>query len=86
MKNITETFRDGTVLITGSTGFVGKLLMEKLLKSCPLKNIAIIVRSKSGITAEERMADIYQQIVSIHLFTITMCILVNCKLYCVHTI
>lgn len=63
-KNITDTFRDGTVLITGSTGFLGKMLTEKLLRSCPLKKIAVLVRNKRGFTAEQRMTDIYQQIVS----------------------
>lgn len=65
MANITDTFMDGTVLITGSTGFLGKILTEKLLRSCSLKNIAVLVRSKNGFTAEQRMADVYKQVVSI---------------------
>lgn len=62
--NIADTFRDGTVLVTGGTGFLGKLLTEKLLRSCDVKNIAVLVRSKRGLTAEQRISTIYQQNVS----------------------
>ncbi|KAL4148043.1 hypothetical protein QTP88_002347 [Uroleucon formosanum] len=58
---IAETFRNGTFLVTGSTGFLGKVLLEKLLRSCPVKNIAILVRSKRGIDASQRVAGIYKQ-------------------------
>ncbi|XP_001948211.2 fatty acyl-CoA reductase wat [Acyrthosiphon pisum] len=58
---IAETFRNGTFLVTGSTGFLGKILTEKLLRSCPVKNIAILVRSKKGFDASQRVADIYKQ-------------------------
>ncbi|XP_015366451.1 PREDICTED: fatty acyl-CoA reductase 1-like [Diuraphis noxia] len=58
---IAETFRNGTFLITGSTGFLGKILTEKLLRSCPVKTIAILVRSKKGFNASQRVADIYKQ-------------------------
>lgn len=63
--NIVDTFRDGTVLITGGTGFLGKLLTEKLLNSCSVKNIAVLVRSKKGLTVSQRVADLYKQTVSI---------------------
>jgi len=61
---ISETFRNGIVLVTGSTGFLGKILTEKILRSCPVKKIAILVRSKKGLNANERVADIYKQAVS----------------------
>lgn len=61
---IPETFRNGTVLVTGSTGFLGKILVEKILRACPIKKIAIIVRNKKGINANQRVADIYKQAVS----------------------
>lgn len=60
-NSVMDTFRDGTVLITGGTGFLDKILTEKLLRSCPLKNIVLLVRSKIGLTVEQRMADIYKQ-------------------------
>lgn len=62
--SIAESFRHGTVLVTGSTGFLGKILIEKLLRSCLDTNIAILVRSKKGSDAHKRVADIYNQTVS----------------------
>jgi len=66
--SIAESFRDGTVFVTGSTGFLGKILTEKLLRSCSLKKIAILVRSKKGIDSSQRVADIYNESVSTFFF------------------
>lgn len=63
--SIPETFKNGTALITGCTGFVGKLLSEKLLRSCSMKYIAVIVRNKKGITPEKRAETTYGGVVSI---------------------
>lgn len=43
-----ENFLAGkSVLVSGGTGFVGKCLVEKLLRSCPsVKNIYILIRNK----------------------------------------
>jgi len=62
--SIAESFRDGTVFVTGSTGFLGKILTEKLLRSCSLKKIALFVRKKKGIDSSQRVADICNQSVS----------------------
>jgi len=59
--SIAETFTDGIVFVTGSTGFLGKVLIEKLLRSCSLKKIAILVRSKKGVDSAQRVAEIYNQ-------------------------
>lgn len=63
--SITETFKDGIVFITGSTGFLGKIPTEKLLRSCSVKNIAVLVRTKKGLTVNQRVEVIYEQSVSI---------------------
>lgn len=47
------------VLITGATGFIGKVLLEKLLRSCP--DVAVlycVIRPKKQQTVEERLAEI----------------------------
>eukprot|EP00102_Acyrthosiphon_pisum_P027140 XP_016664350.1 PREDICTED: fatty acyl-CoA reductase 1-like isoform X1 [Acyrthosiphon pisum] len=59
--SIADTFRNGTVFVTGSTGFLGKILTEKLLRSCDVKCIAILVRGKYGVPASERAANIFKQ-------------------------
>lgn len=63
-KNISDTFRNGTILVTGGTGFLGKILTEKLLRSCSVKNIALLVRSKKGISTDQRIENVYKQDVS----------------------
>ncbi|XP_011499623.1 PREDICTED: putative fatty acyl-CoA reductase CG5065 [Ceratosolen solmsi marchali] len=48
------------VLITGGTGFLGKIIIEKLLRSCPhLSAIYLIIRSKKGQDAHQRMDNIF---------------------------
>jgi alcohol-forming fatty acyl-CoA reductase len=62
--SITETFQNGTVFVTGCTGFLGKILTEKLLRTCDVKNIAILVRGKNGLTASQRAENMFKQSVS----------------------
>lgn len=46
------------VALTGVTGFVGKVLLESLLRSSPeLKTVYVIVRGKKGTDASERITD-----------------------------
>ena len=57
--SINQYYRDKDVLITGATGFVGKLLIEKLLYSCDrLNKIYCVIREKNGYSAEERLNEI----------------------------
>ncbi|XP_060849359.1 fatty acyl-CoA reductase wat-like [Rhopalosiphum padi] len=60
-SSVAGSFKNGVVLVTGSTGFLGKMLTEKLLRCCPVNRIAILVRSKKGFSASQRVADIYKQ-------------------------
>ncbi|KDR07123.1 fatty acyl-CoA reductase wat-like [Zootermopsis nevadensis] len=57
---IQEFYRGASVLITGETGFMGKVLVEKLLRSCPhLSSVYLLVRSKKGKDAESRLDDLF---------------------------
>lgn len=61
-----EFYRDRSVFITGGTGFLGKVLVEKLLRSCPeLKAIYLLIRPKSGQDVRARIQDFNQHIVRI---------------------
>lgn len=58
---VQEFFRDATIFLTGGTGFMGKILTEKLLRSCPhIKQIYLLVRNKKGKTSDERIKEIFQ--------------------------
>ncbi|XP_034946192.1 putative fatty acyl-CoA reductase CG5065 [Chelonus insularis] len=59
---IAEWFRNRHVLITGATGFMGKVLVSKLLSSCPdIEKIYLLVREKKGIDPQTRLQSIVQQ-------------------------
>ena len=56
---IQEFFRNKSIFITGATGFLGKTLIEKLLRSCnDLKKIYILIRPKKGKSSSERLNEI----------------------------
>jgi fatty acyl-CoA reductase len=44
-------YKDKTIFITGTTGFVGKVVLEKILRSLSdFKRIYIMVRPKKGMS------------------------------------
>lgn len=58
MVTIPEYYEGKNVLITGATGFMGKVLLEKLLRSCPgVKAAYVLVRPKAGQAPDARIAD-----------------------------
>lgn len=55
-----------SVFITGGTGFLGRLLIEKLLRSCPgISNIYLLVRPKKGKATHERAEEMFDEPVTI---------------------
>ncbi|XP_047049656.1 fatty acyl-CoA reductase 1-like [Lolium rigidum] len=53
---ITEYFKNKSVLITGSTGFLGKILVEKILRVQPdVKKIYLPVRAADAAAAKRRV-------------------------------
>ncbi|XP_069683843.1 putative fatty acyl-CoA reductase CG5065 [Periplaneta americana] len=56
MTVITDWYRDKTILVTGGTGFMGKVLLEKLLRSCPgVRRIYLLIRAKHGTEPSARI-------------------------------
>ncbi|XP_035219500.1 putative fatty acyl-CoA reductase CG5065 [Stegodyphus dumicola] len=48
-----------SVFITGATGFIGKVLLEKLLRSCPgIKYVYILMREKKGKEPRLRLEEL----------------------------
>uniref|UniRef100_A0A1B0ARC3 Fatty acyl-CoA reductase n=1 Tax=Glossina palpalis gambiensis TaxID=67801 RepID=A0A1B0ARC3_9MUSC len=53
---IPQFYAGRSVFITGGTGFMGKVLVEKLLRSCPdIKNIYLLIRPKRGQDVSDRL-------------------------------
>ncbi|XP_050358540.1 fatty acyl-CoA reductase 1-like [Nymphalis io] len=60
VPNIPEYYKGKTIFITGGSGFMGKVLIEKLLYSCTdLDRIYLLLRSKKNVAPEDRLAKIY---------------------------
>ena len=53
--SISEFYNGTSVFITGGTGFIGKLVVEKLLRSCSgIENIYLLIRSKKNVNIKDR--------------------------------
>ena len=77
--SIPEFYAGKNVFITGGTGFMGKVLIEKLLRSIPdVGSIYILIRPKRNKTIEDRKKDLLSSMVSP-----VMCYTVLCFAVCV---
>jgi fatty acyl-CoA reductase len=62
---VADYYKNKSIFVTGATGFLGKALIEKLLRSCyDLDKIYILVRPKKGKLPSERIDEIFSQEVS----------------------
>src|SRR3954447_5073125 len=52
---IAEALSGKRVLLTGVTGFVGEALLERILYDLPETNVVVLVRSRGGATATQRV-------------------------------
>ncbi|XP_054164907.1 putative fatty acyl-CoA reductase CG5065 isoform X2 [Oppia nitens] len=58
-SQIANFYKGRSVFITGATGFMGKVLVEKLLRSCSeVKNIYVLLRTKKGLNARSRLDEL----------------------------
>ncbi|XP_043486959.1 fatty acyl-CoA reductase wat-like [Polistes fuscatus] len=64
VESIEEFYNGQNIFITGGTGFMGKLLIEKLLRSCPgIKCIYILIRPKKGKEILQRGNELFEDTV-----------------------
>lgn len=55
-QTLAEFFEDSEIFVTGGSGVVGKALIEKLLRSCNVKRIYLLLRPRHQLNAEQRLA------------------------------
>lgn len=62
---ISQCFIGKTIFITGGSGFLGKVLIEKLLRKCPdIEKIYLLLRPKKGSSPKQRIETIFSSVVS----------------------
>ncbi|XP_025265588.1 putative fatty acyl-CoA reductase CG5065 isoform X3 [Camponotus floridanus] len=60
-SEIQSFYKDKIIFITGASGFMGKVLIEKLLYSCSdLNKIYILIRTKKSRSYDNRLEDIFK--------------------------
>ena len=63
---IKDFYNDKAILITGTTGFLGKVVLEKFFRSLPMvRRIYLLIRPKRGVDIMDRVK---KEILQTHCF------------------
>jgi hypothetical protein len=64
-NRVADMLAGRSILITGGTGFMGKVLLEKILRSCgDVDTIYLLIRNKKGKEPRQRVEEIFASPVS----------------------
>uniref|UniRef100_A0A182NV71 Fatty acyl-CoA reductase n=1 Tax=Anopheles dirus TaxID=7168 RepID=A0A182NV71_9DIPT len=61
--SVQEFYKDATILLTGGTGFIGKVLLEKMLRCFQVKTVFLLIRVKRNKTADERLEEVFEDVI-----------------------
>lgn len=64
MNPIEEFYKDSTILVSGPNGFLGSVLVEKLLRCFDVKKVFLLIRAKNNESIKERMENFLNRDVS----------------------
>ncbi|XP_063696570.1 fatty acyl-CoA reductase wat-like [Culicoides brevitarsis] len=56
-SEILDFYKDKSILLTGGSGFIGQIIIEKLLRCCDVKEIYLLIRAKKGKTWQGRVRE-----------------------------
>ena len=60
-NDVSDFYAGRSIFVTGASGFLGKVLIEKLLHDCPkIKNIYILLRTKGNTLAQTRLKQLLE--------------------------
>ncbi|KAL1492059.1 hypothetical protein ABEB36_012557 [Hypothenemus hampei] len=62
--SVIEFYKGKNVLLTGGTGYFGKMIIEKLLRTTEVANIYLIVRPKRDIVFDKRVTKMFEEQIS----------------------
>jgi fatty acyl-CoA reductase len=62
---ISQFYENQSVFITGGTGFIGKVLIEKLLRSTKVATIYVLIRAKGDKNPSPRLEKMFNCAVNI---------------------
>lgn len=70
-SEIKKYFCDKVILLTGATGFLGGVVLEKLLRSCPsLRRVYVLIRKKKNKDVPTRLKELLSIPVSKYILSV----------------
>lgn len=53
---VRDYYKDKTILLTGASGYIGKIILLKLITACTdINKIYLLIRKKEGVTLQQRL-------------------------------